>query len=249
MRWIGRAIGLFGLSLLAVAWSRAIADDPSKPAGSVDRVLADWRAKASTIESVEVKFRQTTDDKQWGEIRSEGRAILGSPPLALLEMAEIAADGKVGSIEHRMIWQARALLFFEMANHRAIRVALEKDLPAAPGWLRLPFLYKMTVEDLKRDYDVELLAEDDRKISLSFRPRATPTASRDFRIGLLELDRQTFLPTRMILTDEEGRSPRTIVPTSIRLNQVENTDDLTVPCLDAWSVQEVSGSAARLFLP
>jgi outer membrane lipoprotein-sorting protein len=253
MSRIGRAAGILSLTLLTIGSPEAHSDEKPKPnpqaVDPVDRVLADWQAKASTIKSVEVKFHRTDNEPGWGQTRYEGRAILASPNLALVEFTRVGDKGKAIAIEERMIWNGRSIYQFAMDDQKVTRFLLKDEWPAAPSLLRLPFFYRMTVEEAKRDFAWELVKQEQERIILKVAPKALSANASLFRSCFIELDPKTFRPRWMVSTDAAGDGRHTYKPIDIKINTVVDTSELTDPCLDAWTVTEVdSGSwPARLF--
>jgi hypothetical protein len=249
MRWINRAAGIFALAVLAFGSTTSRSDDQPKAVDAVDRILADWQAKASTIQSVEVKFHRIDDAKGWGQTHYQGRAVMAAPNLALAEFTPVGADGKATAILERLIWDGRSIYQFEMEGHKVWHFSFPEEWQAPPSWLRIPFFYRMTVEDAKRDYAWELLREDQDRIFMKVSAKAWSARSTCFQSCILELDRKTFLPRQMIVTDAETETRQTFKPIDIKINTVKDTSDLTGPCLDAWTVSEVDCSKwpARLF--
>ncbi len=116
MRRIGRAALIFASAWLLIGSSWAGSDEipiPSPQAVAlVDRLLAEWQAKTSTITSIEVRFRRTDDSVGWRRSRSTGRAILAAPNLAWVEFHSVGEDGKVTGLKERMIWNDKSILQF-----------------------------------------------------------------------------------------------------------------------------------------
>ena len=248
MRRIARAAGVLAFVLMAGASDAMRADDPPRPdPGAVDRVLAEWRAKVSAITSVDVRFRMRDEAKSWDSTRRVGRAVLATPNRAFLETYTVGPDGKTGGLFERMIWDGRTILQFDPDEHRVFRFPLRAEWPAAPGPLRLPFFFRMTVEEAKRDYGWSVVRETENQVLLKASPMARPGPLRDTGDYFLFLDRKTFLPKTMIVQQADG-GRQTYEVVEIRLNPTEPLDDLFEPCLDAWIVEERDDWLTRLFL-
>ena len=248
MRWIGRTACLLGLALLGPGIDASRSDDRPKPGPeAVDRVLAEWHGKVSSTRSVDVRFRRIDHAKGQGSRSYEGRAIMASPNLAMMEVSPIEADGKVGSLQERMIWNGRSILQFDMAEHQAHRFPLLDEWPAPPTLMRLPFFFGMSVEEAKRDFDWAILRDEPEDLVLKITPRRMPRASSSFERCVLVLDRTTFSPRHMIVSGGGEEGSREFDALDIRRNVDVDVEGMKAPCLDAWSVTEHNGKLLRWF--
>jgi outer membrane lipoprotein-sorting protein len=254
MRRIGRAARIFALAVLASGLLAARGDDTPRPSpqavDSVDRVLEEWQRRSLTIKSVEVKFHRTDESKGSVRTRYEGRAILAAPNLALLEYSPVKDDRKAISIKDRTIWNGRSIYQFDMDAQKVWHYSLPNEWPAAPSFLRLPFFFRMTVEEAKRDFAWELLQGRPGCIFLKVAPKTESVGFPVIESHFIELDAKTFRPRWMISTLLDGSVRQTFEATDLKINTVEDTSELTDPCLDAWTVIKKNGGAwpARLFL-
>jgi hypothetical protein len=251
MRRIGRAACIVALAVLAVGSPRATSDEPG-PApepdpGPVDKILAEWQAKASAITSVDVRFRMY-ESWSWTSRRYECRAVLASPNRAFLERRTLTDEGKVTGIVDRFVWDGRTILRFDMEEDRAYRVILREEWPAPPSLLCLPFFFRMTVEGAKRDYDWAVGGDLPGQIVLKVRPRAMTGSPNSTAFHFLSLDSKTFLPKRLISQDRDNQGRQTYEVLEIKVGAVEGLDDMMKPCLDSWTIKEVDGWFARMFL-
>jgi outer membrane lipoprotein-sorting protein len=251
MRRIGRATLVFAMACLAIGSTSGRSDESPLPSlqdvDPIGRILAEWQAKASKITSVDVRFRMFDDDQGWGRTRYSGHAILASPNLALFESSHVNDDGKPTGLKERVIWNGRSILQFNPDENKVLRVPIAKEWPAAPGPLRLPFLFRMTVEEARRDYDWTLVRETSDQVILIASKKAKSSPDEKTR-SILFLDRKTFFPSRLIMDGAKDRGRQTYDVVAIKINAVENLDALLEPCLDAWTVEERDDWLTRLFL-
>ncbi len=255
MRRIGRTALSCVVALLAIGFPTAKSDEKPRPSPQavdpVDRILEEWQAKASTIKSVEVRFKRSQDDPVWGNhSRWVGRAVLATPNLALIEEFGTDANGKATSLTDRMIWNGESIFWFNPEKQDACRIRLSTEWTRPPRTICLPFFFGMTVEEAKRDYDWTLIGETLGVVLLKAEPKVKPGSSPGWQTSFIYLDRKTYLPKRLILRDRVGRETETYDSIEIKLNAVEALDELLEPCLDAWTVSEGKDSLwpIRLFL-
>ena len=249
MRRIVRAAWLLTPAFLAIGAGGP--DEPPRPdskaAEAVDRVLNAWHEKAATTTSVEVRFREIIRDKGT-ETRWSGRAILAAPNLAMVERSSVDAQGRPVEIKERTIWNGRSILRFDMETQVVERYPLRPEWPSAPGPIRLPFFYRMTVEEAKRDYDWALVREEEGPFVLKATPRRKPGRLAEADSNLIVLDRETFRPVKVACPDPTHDSLVTYQAVDIKYNTIDDPGDLENPCLDAWTVTERDGWLPRLLL-
>jgi TIGR03009 family protein len=245
MRRIGQAARIFALAVLASGLGSASADNNPKPSPQasdpVDRVLEEWQRKAATIKSVDVKFQRTDYYPRWGQSCQEGRAIMASPNLASVEYSPVGDDGKATVIKERMIWYGRSIYQFDMEYQRVFRISLKEEWPAPPSLLRLPFFFQMHMEQAKREFIWQLVKEDEKSIILKVIPKGDSDRSQSFSSCRIELEKKTFHPTKMMVWAVNNRDYQEFKPIDIKINTVQDTSELTNPCLDAWKVIAAEG--------
>jgi outer membrane lipoprotein-sorting protein len=242
-----RRIGRFAL-LVTLATSNLVrADDPPKSDPEVvDRILAEWQAKTGAVTAVDVRFH-LEERSAWDQIGSEGRAILVAPNRALVETRIIKPDGKVGELANRMIWNGQTILQFDPKENRVFRYKPRTEWSTAPEPLRLPFFFRMTVEEAKRDYDWSV-REDKTQVALKARLKAKPRPFQMDEDRIILLDRETYLPKMLVLSSRDGKSSQRFRVLSLKVNPTEPLDDLLEPCLDAWTIVDRDDWLTRLFL-
>jgi hypothetical protein len=225
-------------------------EDPPSPESKrrVDQVLAEWHAKASSHRTIEVKFRQE-DRSKFGSISTKARrAILASPHLGFLETSSVDDKARPVEILSRIIWNDQSVLFFDMAEQEVNRYANLRESSRLPAELRLPFLFDMTLDEVKRDYDWALLREEGDLILLGATGRAETRSAQGQRTTIIELSRTDFLPKRVFYRDVATGEQVRIEAKEIKLNAFTDLEGLASPCLDAWTVTERNGRFLRPFL-
>ena len=245
------AIMTLGLvvSPLAIAPKTLAGEDPPSPESveRVNRILAEWHAKASKNRTIEVRFRQKTRSKIGIEQTRAGRAILATPKLGFLETSAVDAQGQPVEIVSRIIWQDRSVLDFEMIERNAIRYVNLRNPSRLPAELRLPFLFDMTLDAAKRDYEWAVLRDEGEQIILAATACQETRPDQVKRKTFISLSRRDFLPEWIDYREPNGDSSR-FEAVEIRLNSFTDREGLESPCLDAWTVTERDGRFFRPFL-
>lgn len=153
----------------------------------------------------------------------------------MAEFTPVGDDGKSPAIEERLIWNGRSIYQFSMDQHKVFQFQLPEEWPAPPSLLRLPFFYRMSIEEAKREFTWQLLKENQDRILLKV-TRVGPAHSEGSRTCFLELEKKTFRPVQMVVNVRESRERKTFKLIDIKINTVLDTNELTDPCLDAWKV-------------
>lgn len=204
-------------------------------ADKLDEVLARWERRASGIETINVEFTRIDRSTLFpGEQRFEGRVILKAPALAYYEMRQLEACGRVVRSQ-RMAWSPDEIrISFE--DTRQMIIMPRGEAPKAPELMRLPFLFRMRAEEVRRRYEVSLLEERPTAYVIEFVSRGG-ARWKEFSRALVLLDKERLLPEAMRLEMGSGGDTITYRAKEIRCDEPVLPDGLfRIEARECWEV-------------
>lgn len=243
---------------------RAEQSEPA-PGAEVDALFAAWAKQAADRTSLQLDFDRVDRNPKWGDKRYEGRAFFREADLCV-EFSRAGIDpnrepGGPGGEGHgppaaapplhgRIIWTPEAVTEFLYDSREVLTFPLRPGTTSLsqPMVARsrqdfdLPFLWRIDPADLRRAYDVSLLRADPGRRLLRFRRRDRADDGLP-REALLELDRTTFLPNRLVLFPGKDGNRQDFTFRTIRINEpIDGSvfDADRVP--EGWQVLEASAS-------
>ena len=211
--------------------------DPEK-ARKVEALLAQWELKSKEITKLDATFRRVNRDDIWKRVTEfEGRALLQSPNLACLDIKKLDPEDKTKKTFHeRIICTGEEVVQYDGSTRQIIVYPLpqqerQRALQEGP----LPFLFDMKSEEVKRRYEIHLLADSPKVYRLRIVP--LEDVDRDaFSEAIIDLNKLTFLPDALQLHAPSGKETQTYIFTSIAKNvaiEPKNFQRLTIP---GWKV-------------
>jgi outer membrane lipoprotein-sorting protein len=253
MRRLGRSALLISAAMLAFGPSATRSDDAPKvdpkQAEAVDRVLAEWHRHASKITSLEVKFRRTDHSKFLGDKHYEGRAVLASPNLALIESTSLDDKRNDPVAKEKLVFNGRDTFLFNYDRHMVNKFNHSEDWSSPPVSLSLPFFFAMSVNRAKELYHWKVVKEDNQFVFLKATLRGKQSIDSPQSPFIIELDKKTYLPRTIYLMQDFFRGDYNVYyQLEIKIDSVKNLDEMRNPSLDSWKVEEVSmDSLKRMF--
>jgi TIGR03009 family protein len=184
-----------------------VAPDPEK----LSQLLTLWEKNSSRLKTLDVTMTRTDRDPAWGQDEVyEGRAILKSPNLAMLDFKKVVNGQKVPY--ERIICTGTEVWQYRSATKQIFIYPLEKDvqqraLEEGP----LPFLFNFQEATAKKRYHMDLVGENEKFEVLRIMPREEIDRE-SFTKAWVQLDRKLFLlPSRIFLLAPDGKSSKDFV--------------------------------------
>jgi len=192
--------------------------DPAR----MTELMKHWEQQSARLMTLDVKIRRVDRSEAWGEEAYEGRAILKTPDLAWLDFNKVSEPEKgkppkltpadriicTGAEVWQFVPDSRQILIFPL-NKETQQRALEE------GPLR--FLFNMRAADAEKRYQMQLVDETKDFFVISIIPRLK-IDQESFKSALLRLNRRTFLPDRIFLTNPNGTSSKDFLLTEAKAN-------------------------------
>ena len=200
----------------------------------VRHILEEWPRRSSSWKSVDAQFTGHEHSSTWGDDELlDGRVVLVSGGRAFVEI--IRGSGQDRTTE-RIVWTDDTMhqVLPERREHLVWPID-ENDRGRLPAILALPFFWKLTAENMKSRYEVELLKEEAGAWFLRITPRSHD-AGQSFSRAFLELEQASFLPRRDVLISPDGKSSKHFRITRARCNQEAPRELWQLPDDQGWNV-------------
>jgi TIGR03009 family protein len=174
MRWIARMAAAV-LVMTSPAWGQqappkpaagqdAAAQGKAQAAGTtaqldqagLDQLLARWEQRSSEMKTLDAQFRRKDDLATLGDVEYyQGRAMLKSPNLVVLQFSRTDEEFKKPVLEERIVCTADEVWQFGYKLKQIVIHTLDQDqkrraLQQGPA----AFLFNMKAADAKRRYDM-----------------------------------------------------------------------------------------------
>ncbi len=206
----------------------------------MDQLLAQWEARSSQITSLSVGLERVDKNPVWNDTTQySGVALLKSPNLACLEFNKnVAEEGQppkmvphdrivcTGKEVYQYLYDTKQIFIYPLAAEDRKR-ALEEG--------PLPFLFNMKAADAKMRYSMNLLNETDEFYMIAIVPRMT-IDQESFGRAFVQLNKQTFLPKRLVLVAPNGKDTQDFTIKNIAANKEINPQFLSGGVFNGWKV-------------
>jgi hypothetical protein len=238
-------------TIILAAGPIAIGRDADEPP-RIDRVLARWEALASARKTIDVRFTREDHSRVWNDrTEYDGRLILKDAETAAVDLMK---RGDPPVLVERLVWTGSELRYFDAKRKQIWFFARPRDIPPKlPDSIGLPFLFGRKAAELKRDYDIRLMKEDEKSYLIRFDAKdvvASPSPLKGdlfarmawsmptFHAVHVELDKETLLPRQVLLVDPNGKDTQTYRVTAIRLDEPVREDIFQARAVKGWKVVE-----------
>lgn len=206
-------------------------------ADDIDGILEQWQRRSAQRKSLEVRF--TREDKtKGGTEHYAGRLILSrAHGAALLVTDEPQLDGRL--LPDRLIWTADTL--HEIHPFSEVRFVYHiggKTRVRPPAVFTLPFLWNISVDEVKSRFRFELLKSEQKSWTIAVDPLNEPDLKYFYK-ALITLKRESFLPSRYYLTvsdDGEDKDTSDYKITETRADAPFPESAFRIPKGDGWKV-------------
>jgi TIGR03009 family protein len=194
----------------------APAPDPRK----MDLLLDQWEEQSGKTTSMVAAFVRTDFSSVWETTtKYTGQALLKSPNYACLEFRKVVDPQKKPEFHERIICSGDKVFQFVQDSRQIFEYPLDPNerkraLEEGP----LPFLFNMKAADAKSRYRMRVMNENADLYLIGIAP-IHPIDQEAFSKAFVWLDRKTFLPRKLQLSDpKNGKDTKTFEFTKIARN-------------------------------
>lgn len=214
----------------AQAKAKAAARPDPEAERKLDELLSEWEVQSAQIKTLDVTFYRKDVSKVVGDVEYyEGRALLQSPNLAVLDTKKIklaqdeaklfeearkavGPDGKWArdpniipadrvSFFDRIVCSGESIFHYDGAVRQIFEYPLAKNQQAAMMQQGpLPFLFNMKKEQVLQRYTMKLAQEDATKYVVQVVPKEAMDRNA-FKQAVIYLNKKTFLPDMLVLVE------------------------------------------------
>ncbi len=221
---------------------RTVAGQAQTPSAALPPILANdpkmkpilkmWERQSAQLTSLRVDIDRVDDDPAWGDkIPYKGVAYLQSPNCACLNFAKATLDPKTGKpvvdpksgkptfVQHeRIICTGEEVWQYKSDTKQIFIFPLDKEnqkraLEEGP----LPFLFNMRAADAEARYVMNLLHDKPDYYVIGVFPKLK-IDKESFSQALLQLNKKTFFPDRIVLIAPDGKSKKWFTLTNLQPN-------------------------------
>jgi hypothetical protein len=221
----------------------AVAEPPAAavPQTRMDALLAQWEQVSLQNETLYARFTRTDRSPALVVPREfKGQALLRKPNLACLDFHEVVPDKPKPVFEQRIVCSGDRVYQFLGSTKQVFVYHLAEDekrrsVEEGP----LPFLFNMRVARAKQRYVWELVKEQEAEPArpaaegqpkraakpAAYIIRITPREAIDreeFRMALIMLNKETFLPEALQLHAPNGKDTKTFTFRDVERNGTQN---------------------------
>jgi TIGR03009 family protein len=198
----------------------------------MDALLAQWEQVSQQNETLYARFTRTDRSPSLVVPRVfEGQALLRKPNLACLEFSEVVPDRSKPVFEQRIVCSGdRVYQFLGPTKQAFVYLLADDERRRSVEEGPLPFLFNMRVARAKQRYTWELVKEQEAQPGQPAKPaayiiRITPREEIDreeFKMALIMLNMETFLPEALQLYAPNGKDTKTFVFKNVERNGTQN---------------------------
>ena len=171
------------------------------------------------MKELDAEFTRQDKSPAWQEeAEYKGRALLKSPDLAYLDFEKFESAQKKHVHHERIICTGKEVFHYQTASRQIFIYPLSKEersraLEEGP----LPFLFNMKADKAKQRYKMNLLSENDLGAWIQILPLEKIDQESFSKVYVL-LNKQKFLPDRLILWAPNGKDTQDYKFKTIKMN-------------------------------
>lgn len=211
---------------------------PEELAKRMEVLLAAWEQRSALVKELDAEFSRKDHSPAWQEnTEYKGRALLKSPDLAYLDFEKLNPEDKKFTHHERIICTGKDVYHYQTPSRQIFIYPLSAEeraraLEEGP----LPFLFNMRAEKAKTRYKMSLLDENEQGAWIQILPLEKFDQESFSKVYVL-LNKQQFLPDRLILYAPNGKDTQDYKFKTIKMNSnIDNANFVgTVPA-KGWDV-------------
>jgi TIGR03009 family protein len=194
-------------------------EELARLAQRMDVLMAAWEDRSAKVKELDAEFTRQDKSPAWQEeAEYKGRALLKSPDLAYLEFEKFESAQKKHVHHERIICTGKEVFHYQTASRQIFIYPLSKEersraLEEGP----LPFLFNMKADKAKQRYKMNLLSENDLGAWIQILPLEKIDQESFSKVYVL-LNKQKFLPDRLILWAPNGKDTQDYKFKTIKMN-------------------------------
>ncbi|GAC1467273.1 MAG: hypothetical protein NVSMB9_08710 [Isosphaeraceae bacterium] len=211
-------------------------DDPR-----LKKPLRSWEAKSTQLKTLDVHIKRVDRAPGWGNEEYDGRALLKAPDLAWLDFKKVEVNEKTGQRKlqphERIVCTGAEVWQYRSDTHQIFIFPLDKrNKQSALEEGPLPFLFNMKAEEAEARYVMHIVKENEKNWVISVIPRLRIDRE-SFSKAFLQLNRESYLPDRIMLFSPDGKSTKDFVLSKIQPNASVMDDNFKgIPLGKPWSI-------------
>ncbi len=194
-------------------------EELARLAKRMDALMAAWEDRSSKVKELDAEFTRQDKSPAWQEeAEYKGRALLKSPDLAYLDFEKFDPAQKKHVHHERIVCTGKEVFHYQTASLQIFIYPLSKEersraLEEGP----LPFLFNMKADKAKQRYKMNLLSENDLGAWIQILPLEKIDQESFSKVYVL-LNKQKFLPDRLILWAPNGKDTQDYKFKTIKMN-------------------------------
>jgi TIGR03009 family protein len=194
-------------------------EELARLAQRMDVLMAAWEDRSAKVKELDAEFTRQDKSPAWQEeAEYKGRALLKSPDLAYLDFEKFESAQKKHVHHERIICTGKEVFHYQTASRQIFIYPLSKEersraLEEGP----LPFLFNMKADKAKQRYKMNLLSENDLGAWIQILPLEKIDQESFSKVYVL-LNKQKFLPDRLILWAPNGKDTQDYKFKTIKMN-------------------------------
>lgn len=194
-------------------------EELARLAQRMEVLLATWEQRSAQVKELDASFTRKDISAAWQEnTEYTGRALLKSPDLAYLDFLKLDPATKKQSHFERIICTGKEVYHYQTTSRQIFIFPLSPEertraLEEGP----LPFLFNMKAERSKKRYRMELISENDKNALIEIKPLEKIDLETFSKVYII-LNKEKFLPDRLVLYDPNGKDTQDYRFTEIKVN-------------------------------
>ncbi len=222
-------------------------EELARLAQRMDVLLRTWEERSTLVKELDAEFVRRDHSPAWQEMSDyKGRALLKSPDLAYLDFEKLNTAEKKYLHHERIIATGKEVFHYQTASRQVFIYPLSaeeraKALEEGP----LPFLFNMKADKAKKRYNMSILSENEQGAWIQILPLEKFDQESFSKVYVL-LNKQQFLPDRLILWAPNGKDTQSYTFKTIKVNSgIDNANFIgTVPA-KGWDVVRNPAGASQ----
>ncbi|MFM7590485.1 MAG: outer-membrane lipoprotein carrier protein LolA [Isosphaeraceae bacterium] len=222
-------------------------EELARLAQRMELLLKTWEERSTLVKELDAEFVRRDHSPAWQEMSDyKGRALLKSPDLAYLDFEKLNTAEKKYLHHERIIATGKDVYHYQTASRQVFIYPLSaeeraKALEEGP----LPFLFNMKADKAKKRYNMSILSENEQGAWIQIIPLEKFDQESFSKVYVL-LNKQQFLPDRLILWAPNGKDTQSYTFKTIKVNGGIDTANFigTVPA-KGWDVVRNPAGASQ----
>ncbi len=215
----GQANAATGQAQQAKAAPAKTPEEIAALAKRMDQLLATWEQRSAQVKELDAEFTRKDHSPAWQEnTEYKGRALLKSPDLAYLDFLKFDPAEKKHNHYERIICTGKEVYHYQTASRQIFIFPLSAEersraLEEGP----LPFLFNMKADRAKQRYKMLLRSENEQGAWIEIQPLEKIDQESFSKVYVL-LNKEKFLPDRLVLYAPNGKDTQDYKFVSIKMN-------------------------------